>query len=301
MKTEELLQAIGCIDEGILAESELSVVRKPKRSVWRFAAAAALISLMAVTVSAVGLEFLGLHNISHNVTRDQLDWVDFAVDENGVVGNAVNQGSTQGIHIRAQIPTNPDAPRELAQAYVPAVPDHWVFAGAGYALSDGELSQFSLTWEPSAEGDGFTDSSYGPDGYIAEDCVSFRQYSAYFYNNAVGGENCLDTLLSIPDRVQVTSEITTLGGISVLRVNIPAFRLTEEEMEAFASMPEAYMSQGETHLFWSDGNSIFALVCPAWFQDSLLEELLTGIYRVEDIQSYLDELIRLKDEQLTKP
>ena len=290
MKTEELLQAIGSFDESILAESEQYTARRPRHSIFRFAAAAALVSLLAVTAYAAGVEFLNLSAISHTVANEQIDWVDFAVGEDGVVGEELARDSTQGIRIRAQIPTNPDAPRALAQAYLPAVPDHWVLADTWYALSGEDFSQFGLAWEPFAEEDGITNIS----GNIAEDTVSFRQYSAYFYNNAIGGEDCLDTLLCIPERVNVTSEVTTLGGISVLRVNIPAFRLSEEEMEA-SSVMAAYMKEGETHLFWSDGNSIFHLVCPAWFQDSQIEELLTGIYPVDGIQDYLDELIGLEN------
>ena len=291
MKTEELLQAIGSVEESILAESELFVTRKPKRTIWRLAAAAALVSLLAVTAYAAGFDFVSLLGISHGAASERIDFVDFSVEEDGVAGELFQSGTTQGIQIRAQIPTNPDAPRALAQAYLPRVPDHWVSCDSWYALSGGDFSQFGISWEPFAGGDGTTDVSYGMEGYISEDCVSFRQYSAYFYNKAVGGENTLDTLLGIPERVKVTSEVTSLGGISVLRVDIPAFRLTEEEMQEL-SPAAAYMEEGEIHLFWSDGNSIFQLTCPGWFRDSQLEDLLTGLYPVEDMQAYLDELIK---------
>lgn len=291
MKNEELLHVIGNLDESMLAECEYTKPRRVTHSVWRFAAAAALVSLLAVTAYAAGFDFLNLGTISHDVNYQRIDWVDFEIDENGVAGQAVSESSTQGIYIRAQIPTNPDAPRALETAYLPTVPDHWVPANAWYALSGEDFSQFGVSWEPFAGEDGCIDSNLGTDGNIAEDCVSFRQFSAYFYNHAVGGEYCLDTLLCIPERVQVTSEVVTLGGISVLRVDIPAFRLTEDEL-LDSTTQAAYMAEGEIHLFWSDGSSILELICPGWFADSQLEELLTSLYPMDNIQDYLDDQIQ---------
>ena len=75
MKPEELLHAIGSIDESILAESEYAAPRKPKRTIWRYAAAAALVSLLAVTAYAAGLDFVSLLGISHGAANERIDFV----------------------------------------------------------------------------------------------------------------------------------------------------------------------------------------------------------------------------------
>lgn len=273
MKSEDLLQAIGGLPEDILAESENKPVHRPKSILWRAAAAAAILSLLTITAAAVGYQFLNLDNAAPRVLAQDIPWTSYTIDQNGFLGEAEDSGTGTGVRIYAEIATNPEAPVQLENAYVPEVPSHWVLCGAGYALTGEKLSQFGLSWEPYSGEDGTT-----------EDTVSFRQESAYFYNTNTDHPHCLETLMGIPEWVQVTAETTTLAGISVLQVTIPAFSRTETEAGP------AYMSSGEIHLFWSDGNSIFRLRCPGWMDDAEIEEILASLHPVDNIQNYLDTL-----------
>lgn len=285
MKQEELLSAIGALDESLLMESEDRFPR-PKRLLWRAVTAAALIGIMAVTAAAVGNLFLDLNHSPSSLEKQDITWVSYKIKEDGTPGEELARDSQSGILVRLEIPTNPDAPILLGNTYVPTAPDHWVSCGAGFATTNQMLSQFTMVWEPSADEDGIVDSVIGPECSV-EDTVSYRQYSAYFYNKEIGGKNVLDVLSTIPDRVEVTSRIVTLGGISMLRVDIPAFSLTIEDQLQVNSI-SLYMSSGETRLYWSDGNSIFNLVCPGWMEDSEIEAILNTLHPVEDIESYLN-------------
>lgn len=301
MKSEELLSAIGNLDEDMLAECEAPLPRRTGRILWRVAAVAAVFSLMTIAAAAVNNLFLDLGDAPALVEKSDIQWTTFNIDSNGVLGEESGTGAERGIRVFMEIPTNPNAPILLENAYVPTAPDHWVSCGVSHALTDGQLSQFSLSWEPHAGADGVMSSVIGPECSM-EDIVQYRQVSAYFYNKHVGGEHSLDVLMTIPDRVEVTSRVVTLGGISMLRVDIPAFSLTTEEYLQATAL-SLYMSSGETRLYWSDGNSIFSLVCPGWMEDSEIEALLETLHPVEDIQSYLNEIrdeIRIRQENSGK-
>lgn len=285
MKQEELLRAIGALDESMLLESE-GYFPRPKRLLWRAVTAAALIGIMAVTAAAVGNLFLDLNHAPSSLEKQDITWVSYEINKDGTPGEELARDSQSGILVRLEIPTNPDAPILLKSAYVPTAPGHWVSCGAGFATTDRMLSQFTLVWEPSADEDGIVDSVIGPECSV-EDTVSYHQYSAYFYNKEIGGKNVLDVLSTIPDQVEVTSRIVTLGGISMLRVDIPAFSLTIEDQLQTNSI-SLYMASGETRLYWSDGNSIFDLVCPGWMEDSEIEAFLNTLHSVEDIETYLN-------------
>ena len=52
MKEEVLLQAIGGLDESILAESEETIAAKPKRILWRTLIVAATLAMLTIGVAA---------------------------------------------------------------------------------------------------------------------------------------------------------------------------------------------------------------------------------------------------------
>lgn len=307
MMQEELLNAIGGLDETILAESEGTVTAKPKRILWRVAATAATVALLAIGVAAAAAQFRGATGDPIIDTSD-IHWKSYAIngsitasgEATGTITDEItDEGIVPGIKISMPIDTNEDAPIILKTPYMLQVPDHWVLSGHGNVkttTAEGEegISQFSVSWEPYAGADGVISSVYGnPEEYgdyaAVEDTVSFRQRSASYYNNQVGGKYYLDTFTSIPSRVDVTAELATIGEIPVLKVAIPAFDLTEAEYFSM-SFQSAYMAAGEVHLYWSDGDSIMSLTYPAWMTDDEIAEILSTIYVVEDLESMLAEL-----------
>lgn len=299
MMQEELLNAIGGLDEAILAESEEVIAAKPKRVLWRTMVIAATLAMLTIGVAAAGIQFL-YPTGTPQINATDIHWKAFRFDENNVATEEViHQGTVAGFRVSMTFPTNDDAPLVLDSPYMIQIPQHWVPVGyeTGETTQDDGtqgISQFSVCWEPYADADGVLSSWTGHnqdhDGYtFVEDYVSFWQYSAHYYNMGIGGENHLDTFLAIPSRVPLSSELVTLAGIPVLKITIPAFDLTKNEFLSLSTIT-TYMDAGEVHLYWSDGDSILSLTYPAWMTDDEIEEILSTIYVVEDLEGMLVEL-----------
>lgn len=291
MMQEVLLQAIGGLDEAMLAESEESITVKPKRILWRTVVIAATLAMLTIGVAAVGIEFLYPMG-TPKINATNIHWKTFRLDENNVATEEViNEDMVTGVRISMNFPTNEDVPLVLETPYMIHPPEHWVSCGytsGKVTLGDGTqgISQFSVSWEPYADADGVISGSVGES---IDDYVIFRQYSAYYYNSEVGGKNYLDSLLGIPSRVTLSSELTTIADIPVLKVTIPAFDLTEAESLSL-SIKTAYMDAGEVRLYWSDGDSIMSLIYPAWMTDEEIAEILGTIYVVEDLEAMLEDI-----------
>lgn len=306
MKEETLLRAIGGLDEAILAESEEAIAAKSKRILWRTVIVAATLAMLTVGVAAAGGAFQFIRPAGEpQVNGATIRWESYKIDENGVPADeATNEGTVPGFRVSMAFPTNDDAPPVLETPYMIQAPEHWVPVGytvGELSQDDGTqgISQFSVRWEPYADADGVLSSWTGnnPDheGYtFVEDYVSFRQYSAKSYNNKdIGNKTLLEIFQSIPPRVALSSELVTLADIPVLKITIPAFDLTEAEFLSFSTRT-AYMDAGEVHLYWSDGDSILGLTYPAWMTDEEIEEILSTIYVVDDLEDLLEEFNQSK-------
>lgn len=290
MMQDKLLNAIGGLDETILAESEEIITAKPKRVLFRFVIIAATLATLAVVAAASVIQFI------YPTGDPQLDattirWETYMTDENGVLTDVITEGSTPVVRVSMVFPTNDDALPALKTPYMIQVPKHWV--PVGYftdmvTLEDGTqtIDQFSATWEPYADADGVISVVAGEK---KDDYVEFHQYSAYYYNMDTGVPNHLETFRTIPSRVKLSSELITLAGIPVLKVTIPAFDLTWRDYHSLTFLA-TYMDAGEVHLYWSDGDSIMSLTYPAWMTDDEIAEILGTIYVVEDLEGMLAEL-----------
>lgn len=299
MKEEALLQAIGGLDEAILAESEEAIVTKPKRILWRTVIIAATLAMLTIGVAAAGGAFQFIQPVGDpQINAATIRWESHKIDENGVLTDEVNnEGTVAGFRVSMAFPTNDDAPLVLDSPYMIQAPEHWVPVGytvGEISRDDGTqgISQFSVRWEPYADADGVLSSWTGHnkdhEGYtFVEDYVSFWQYSAQYYNSTnIGNKTSLETFQSIPSRVTLSPELITLAGIPVLKVTIPAFDLTEDEFLSLSSIA-AYMDAGEVHLYWSDGDSILSLTYPAWMTDEEIEAILSTVYVVDDLENLL--------------
>lgn len=287
MKQVDLLDIIGDLDEELLCACESTVRPRSGRLAWRILLAAALIGTVCMGAAAVSQYFTNQNNAQPEISYDAIAWKFMVLDDDGEYTGESGAEKASGVVIRANLVTDPESPIRPEVTFSIRVPEEWVLAGAGYALTGKDLGQYDMIWEPYADADGVVSSSFGPDGCQSDDYVHFRQESAYFYNHFKN--NQLDSLTAIPSRVKVNVKVVTIAGISMIRADIPPFTLTQEErLESTIMTP--YMRSGETRLYWSDGSSILSLVCPGWMEDSQIEDLVRSIWVVEDIQTYLDEL-----------
>ena len=290
MNEETLLQAIGGLDEAILAESEEAIAAKPKRILWRTLIVAATLAMLIIGVAAAGGAFQFIQPTGDpQVNVATIRWESYKIDENGVLTDEVPiEGYVPVIRVSMAFPTNEDAPMELKNPYMIQVPEHWVpcgYSSGEYPLDNGTqvISSFSARWEPYADADGVISVVAGE---TIDDYVSFYQYSAYFYNLDTGINDHLETFHAIPSRVKLSSELVTIAGIPVLKVTIPAFDLTELDWHSIIALA-SYMDAGEVHLYWSDGDSILSLTYPAWMTDEEIEAILSTIYVVDDLENLL--------------
>ena len=208
MKNEDLLRAIGALDESVLAESETAVVRKPKRVVRRIVLAAAITALAVLTVTAAAnSRFLDLGNAEQEVTHGDILLKAYIENEDGTL--AEENSKTPGVRVYLELATNPDAPKKIENAYTIEAPEDWVFNGYWTNGSDDQLIQYTLIWEPYADADGVLTDYYVPVDteeihayqYYSEDYVSFNQSSANGYNQDLFGEYLVDVLIDITDWV----------------------------------------------------------------------------------------------------
>lgn len=290
MKEEVLLQAIGGLDESILAESE-EAIATPKRILWRVVVAAATIAMLTIGVAAAVMQFIPPQG-DPQIDITEYSWQTYMMDENGGLTDQVHREDTAPIfRVRMAFPTNDDATLDLKTIYMIQVPEHWVLASRltnESLLEDGTqtLSQFSVSWEPYADADGVIS---GLAAETLEDYVTFQQYTAYYYNMDIGAENRLESFHAIPSWVELSSELLTLADIPVLKVTIPEFELTAFDKHSLNALAY-YMDKGEVHLYWSDGDSIMSLTYPAWITDEEIEEILSTIHAVEDPEALLAEI-----------
>ena len=286
MKQDDLFYAIGQLDEDILAESEAAMTVRPKRVLWKAVVVAAAMAMMVMSVTAVANWFVGLNNANPEVTSVEFEVEFYRIDENGVgTGEILSSEKAYRRDITMEIDVNPDVPNVLETAYMLQVPEHWGMENKGGGFTDGQVDQFFVVWDPNGDSDGVITSYSGPEGDWVEDLVIFRQRSAHSYS--LWDDHRVGFLIGIPDRVEVTSEIVVLGGVSVLKVHIPAFDMTLEESKLI-TFREHFMQGGEFRLYWSDGDSILSLNYPAWMTDEEIGELLSTIFVVEDIEEYLN-------------
>lgn len=285
MNNHDLFNAMSGIDDGYLLESEEVTTRKPM-PLRKLILIAAVVGLLTVTAAGTGLAgFRDLFTAEPELSLTQIQWQFFAMDETELLGKPQESGTADALVIQANLPLDSDAPIELSPVYTLNPPEGWVYQGFGCAKTDGMFSQYTISWEPPG-GDGVMSTVYSPSGSYREDYISFAQYSAWLFQQKE--DKHLDSLVCIPERVNVTGEIVSLAGIPVLRVNIPAFTLTKEEHLAFSdSIMDTYMTSGETRLYWTDGKSICSFTCPGWMTDEEIEAILSTITMEESAEAFL--------------
>lgn len=246
MKREELLEAIGTLDENLLLEAEQQFHRKPV-NLGRIGLVAAIVAILAITAAASAGVFsrpIGDVQIISGETAAPFD-----MDSNG---NIIPVG-VGGLKITMDVEVDGDAPEHLEEFYLMDTPEGWQTGGVGTPYSRYWLSCWDQIWWQ----EGKTDR------------MELTQTTAHNYK---ASDHQVDSLLRLSAEDGVTAGKAEIAGLEMLKVTIPA--LTQKEMAG--SYP--YCVDGETRLYWSDGKYILRFVYPAWVSDKVAETMLSSLY-----------------------
>ncbi|MBR4863436.1 MAG: hypothetical protein IKU07_02570 [Oscillospiraceae bacterium] len=243
MKKEDLLSAIGGIDEALLAEAE---GKTGGRGILRYVIlVAAILCVLAVTVAATGIFSRPITGCE--IVPDETVFP-FRMDAEG---NILMEGQS-GLKVAMEVEVNPDAPQWLEALYVLEPGARWQYAGGGSSGSQYYLSTVETAWKQ--------------DGKPGE--LRLCQSVVDHYINNTYGENCVDTLEKLGEEDGVTAKTMIIGGYEVLYVTIPA-------------LPDYtgtdYCKGGETRLYWTDGDYMLHLDYPYWVTDAQAEAMLKAL------------------------
>lgn len=257
MKREQLLEAMGGIDEGLLLESERTAP-KGRRLFGKVLLAAAVIGALALTAAAATGLFSRPIGESEIITDETI--APFFMDSEG---NIIMEGM-EGLKVTMEVAVNEDAPDVLEEFYVLEMSDKWTQLGGG-GSGDGFFyySNF-IEWQ---KGD-------------LPGRIRLSQEITYYYEEDIYGENCVDTLAKLNAEDGVTAETTTFAGISVLKVTIPALPRYKDG----PSIDGYYCVDGETRLYWTDGDYMLMFAYPEWMSDKEAEQLMLSLEK----QPYVD-------------
>lgn len=257
MKQEQLLEAIGGIDEGLLHESEKMPAARGKL-LRRVCLAAAIIGAFALTAAASSGLFSRPIEGSEIITDETV--APFSMDSDG---NIIMEG-VQGLKVTMDVELNQDAPQALEEFYVLDMGKEWTELGGGGAM-DGFFYSYHFTeWK---KGD-------------LPGRIRLSQEIAYYYEAGVNGENCVDTLPKLTAEDGVTAQTTTFAGISVLKVTIPALPRYADN----PSIDSYYCVDGETRLYWTDGDYILMFAYPEWMSEKEAEKIMLSLEK----EAYVD-------------
>lgn len=271
MKQEQLLEAIGGIDEGFLMESEKapsSKIRLIRRSLL---VAAAIGTLVLTVAAATGLFSRPIEN-SDIISGETV--APFTMDAEG----NIDPSGAAGLKVTMQVQINENAPAYLEEFYVLEMSDQWCIAGG------------------SCSGDGY---HYYTQGYewkkgTLPGRIRLEQSVTAYYTQGIYGENCVGTLPKLTAEDGVTAQITEIAGISVLKVTIPALPRYAND----PSIDSHYCVDGETRLYWTDGNYMLMFAYPAWMADSEAEQLILSLEKQPYVDATPDDYGKVNPESI---
>ena len=250
MKREELMEIIGHVDEDLLLESERPVPTR-KVSAWvKALVAAAVVSLMSVTAFAAVKLLSRPVESGGVVTEGTVSPVTF------VQGDIYPEPQV-GLKVVMEVQVDADAPQTLQEVYRLNLSAGWT---ENFRLGGGngfEYNDYMTVWKK--------------DGKAGE--VRLRQTTATGYLLNTDGENVVDCLHELPLDTAVTAQVVTMADRQLLQVKIPPVTL-----EGFADPNVAYCTEGETRLYWTDGNYMFRMDYPAWVTGAEAEKMLQTLY-----------------------
>lgn len=239
MKQEMLLEAIGGVNESLLAETEQRMHGVRRNLRWMALVPAAVIALAISVAAATGL--ISVPIIDSKITEEETVSPIVFVDGSGIV-----EGGVMGYNVYMEVDAKENAPETVESVYTLNIP----------------VRQDQVTYSY------YQDSTEYQSGWFLS-TYKLIQLNQYTFGMAERnfGENYVDRLWSMPKNAQVKSEIVNLAGIEMLRVTIPA-----------EGMDRLINADGETRLYWSDGEYIMRLEYPSELTDEEIVAMLSTLH-----------------------
>ena len=280
MMQEELLNAIGGLNENILAESEEAISAKPKRILWRVAIAVAAAAMLAISVAAAGF----ILN-STPIGMILKPWKN--PDYIGINGDYVEGASS--VDVMLEFYVKQDRPKKLEVFYLPQVPETWEI----------KLASLSKQGTP-VQVDAITEDEYMtlryiwiPEGYDWDQHVMYVQTTVDTFYNYGLAENIDRRAHGKPELIGTIECIRPLNNRTLSEQQITIAGLHAYELTISANPEEAWdtstiffsypLPDGERRFYWYDGDYIFTLVCPSRMTDAEVAALIESIQITEDL------------------
>ncbi len=262
MKKEELLEAVGYVNEDVLldADRETRSVVKPVR---RILLAAAVIGVVGITVAAsTGLFSRPIGEFELN-TEETIS--PFDMDDQG----NIILGGVEGITIRMEVTPDTDAPDYLEEFYRLNLSEKWHLSGG----SGGGGLYTHFAWED------YWDQEGKPGELRLKQSVMEKGKTV----------QTVDLLHDLPVDTELTGEKTVMAGLDVLKVTIPA-------LPGYGGT--RYCTEGETRLYWSDGRYLLEFDYPAWLSDRVAESILETLETEDFIVAYPEDYGKVNTQRL---
>lgn len=257
MNRNDILEAIGYVDDSLLLESEKHIHRRSLPMVWKAVAATAAVLLMSVTA------FAAAKLLSRPVKSGgtQIGTVaPFSMDESG---NLIMESVT-GWKVKMEVSFDADAPQTLETVYRILPSTRWKFQYDRVRNDDLLEDHENLTVWTHSERPGE---------------LRLYQYTAGYYG--LEGEQVVDCLHGLPLETKLNTQIVTMAQRQLLKLTIPTVKI-----DNMLDQNRMYCEDGEVRLYWSDGQYLFQLDYPAWVPDAEIEEMLAGMFATKHIEIY---------------
>lgn len=248
MKSEDLLRAIGQMDEEYLERSETEIHR-PKRILWKTVLAAAIIASFVITAMAAASALRGKSDVADDVSRLYMD---------GSMGE-IEKHSRLNFYV--DLPVDADAPDEIEQFCLPSIlsVEDLTNGGIGADVEPGDpVRSMSMTWVP--------------DGLGKYEYIHFAQMPGGDYQSDQP-VHALDIFPSTVKEVAYHTEIVQWDDFEGV-----LFRL-ESWNEYYANT---------CYLFWTDSGYVYMLEYPPTLEEARVREIVESVAPVEDIWIYMD-------------
>lgn len=269
MKREDLLEAVGFVEENLLLESEERQATG-RTSVWfKAAVAAAAVLLMSVTaIAAVKL-------LSKPVKNGGVAVGTVSPFDMDGAGNIVLEPVT-GWQVTMDVEFDDDAPEVLEEVYRMLPSARWDFKFE--AVRDDDLQEDRenrIIWTH-ADRPGQ---------------LRLSQYCAGYYG--LEGDRVVDCLHGLALDTKVKAEIVTMANLQMLRVTIPPAKI-----EGMLDQNAMYCEEGEVRLYWSDGKYLLELDHPLWVPEKEVEAMLGSLFTVKHMEVYPEHWGKIAPERI---
>ncbi len=246
MKRDQLLDAIGGIDEAFLHESEQSAVRG-KKTLWRIGLVAAIVAVLGITAAASSGIF------SRPIKDSDLVFDQTAAPFDMDAQGNIIPGGVEGLKVTMEVDLNSEVPECLEEIYHMEAPGQWqTYGGYGAPHNRYWLWGWFQDW--------YQEGKPGRIRLSQEIATSYR-----------AGDHCVDSLLRLSQKDGVTTQTVCMADLEMLKVTIPELPWYDE------GDGHLYCADGETRLYWTDGEYILKLTYPNWVSDAEAEAMLKSL------------------------